>query len=184
MAELSTMQALGSIAPDFTLPDTISGQDVSLSNVASDVATVIMFICNHCPFVQHVNSELVSLSNEYMAKGVSFAAISANDAENYPEDSPDKMKQYAERLGYKFPYLYDDTQEVAKTYGAACTPDFFVYDKDLKLVYRGRMDGSTPGNDVPLTGEELRAALDAIIAGQPVNQKQTPSVGCGIKWRE
>lgn len=183
MAEKSTMRALGSRAPGFELPDTVSGETVSLDELKSDTATVVMFICNHCPYVKHVNEELVRLSDEYKEKDVSFVAISANDTEAYPEDSPKKMKEYAERLGYGFPYLYDESQEVARAYAAACTPDFFVYDKDLKLVYRGRLDASTPGNDEPLTGRDLRQALDAVIAGDDVPAEQYPSMGCSIKWK-
>jgi len=177
------MLELGTQAPDFTLPDTVSGEEKSFSELASDKATVVMFICNHCPYVIHVNPEIVRLANDYQAKGVSFIAISSNDAEKYPQDGPDKMKEQAEKLGYPFPYLFDETQEVAKAYDAACTPDFYVFDGDQKLVYRGRLDGSKPGNDAPLTGEDLRAALDAVLAGKPAPEKQYPSGGCGIKWK-
>ena len=184
MAETpSKMNELGFIAPDFELFETVTGKFKKLEDLKSDKATVIMFICNHCPFVKHVNTELVKLSNDYLALGVSFIAISSNDAVNYPEDSPAKMKEYAERLGYPFPYLYDETQEVARAYDAACTPDFYVFDGDARLVYRGRLDGSRPKNDLPLTGADLRAAIDAVLEGRPVEEKQYPSAGCNIKWK-
>ena len=185
MAETpSNMLELGTKAPDFTLPDTVSGKTISLSEAKSDKATVIMFICNHCPFVKHVNEELVRLANDYIALGISFVAISSNDVENYPEDSPEKMKENAQRLGYPFPYLYDERQEVAKAYKAACTPDFYIFDKAMKLVYRGQLDGARPGNGVPVTGEDIRVALDNILAGKPVSTEQRPSLGCNIKWNE
>ncbi len=184
MAETpSTMIPLGTKAPDFSLPDTVAGKTISLADVKSDKATVVMFICNHCPYVKHVNHGLVKVANDYMPKGVSFVAISSNDVENYPQDSPDKMKMVAQELGYPFPYLYDETQEVAKAYDAACTPDFYVFDGAAELVYRGQFDDSRPGNDIPVTGKDLRAALDAILAGEPVSEDQKPSVGCNIKWK-
>ncbi|KHD08368.1 alkyl hydroperoxide reductase [Candidatus Thiomargarita nelsonii] len=179
----SNMMPLGTIAPDFTLPNTVTGDTVTLSDLKSDIATVIMFICNHCPYVKHVQDELVKLGNDYQAKGVSFIAISANDVVNYPEDSPDKMKIVAQQLGYSFPYLYDETQEVAKAYQAACTPDFYIFDKDLKCAYRGQLDDARPKNNTPVTGKDIRAALDAILTGQPVNSAQKPSIGCNIKWK-
>lgn len=179
----SNMLPLGSNAPSFTLPDTVSGKMISLNEIASDKATVVMFICNHCPYVLHVNDELVRLANDYIPKGVSFVAISSNDVENYPEDSPERMKVVAQKLGYPFPYLYDESQEVARAYDAACTPDFYVFDKDLKLVYRGRLDDSRPKTNTPLTGKDLRAALDAVLSGQPVSERQYPSGGCNIKWK-
>jgi len=180
----STILDLGTQAPEFTLPDTVSGDNISLGNIASDKATVVMFLCNHCPYVIHVNPEIVRLTKEYQAKGVSFVGISSNDVENYPQDGPEKMKEQAKAVGYTFPYLYDETQEVAKAYDAACTPDFYVFDGDLKLVYRGRLDDSRPKNDNPLTGKDLRAALDAVLAGEPVSEKQYPSGGCNIKWKK
>ncbi len=180
----STMLPLGTKAPDFRLPDTISGNKVSLKEIASENATVVLFICNHCPYVIHVNPEIVRLSNEYAPKGVSFVAINSNDVENYPADSPVKMRETAEREGYCFPYLYDESQEVAKAYDAACTPDIYVFDGNLKLAYRGRLDASRPNSEVPLTGADLRAALDAILAGEPVPEKQFPSAGCNIKWKK
>lgn len=179
----SNMAKLGSIAPDFKLLNTVDGSMISLEECKSDVATVIMFICNHCPYVLHINDELVKVANEYTSKGVSFVGISANDAENYPQDAPELMTTHAQDVGYRFPYLYDETQEVAKAYGAACTPDFFIYDNELKLVYRGRFDGSTPGNGAPLTGEELRGALGALVEGTPVSEEQNYSLGCNIKWK-
>jgi peroxiredoxin len=179
----STMVSLGTQAKDFTLPDTVSGETVSLSDIASDVATVIMFICNHCPFVVHIHSELVKLPADYADKGVSFVAVSSNDVANYPQDSPEKMKELFEGLGIKFPYLYDESQDVAKAYDAACTPDFFVYDGNRKLAYRGQLDASRPGNGVPVDGRDIRSALDALIAGEQVPSDQTPSIGCNIKWR-
>jgi len=179
----SNMLALGTIAPGFSLPDTVSGKTLSLGQLKSDKATVIMFICNHCPFVRHVNAGIVALANDYRPKGVSFVAISANDVESYPEDSPEKMKAYAARLGYPFPYLYDESQDTARAYRAACTPDFYVFDADMKLVYRGQMDGSRPNNGVPVTGEDIRDALDNVLAGEPVSPDQRPSLGCNIKWK-
>jgi peroxiredoxin len=180
----STMLPLGTVAPEFSLPDTVSGDEISLADIQSDRATVIMFICNHCPYVQHVNKELVKLARDYQSKGVSFAAISSNDVDAYPEDSPERMKEVAADLGYPFPYLYDEDQSVARAYQAACTPDFFVFDGKMKLAYRGQLDGSRPRNDVPLTGEDVRAALDAILAGEPVSAEQRPSIGCNIKWKD
>lgn len=180
----STMLALGTNAPEFVLPDTISGKELSLESLRSDLATVIMFICNHCPYVKHVNKELVRLANDYQPQGVAFVAISSNDVEAYPADSPERMKEVATELGYPFPYLYDEDQSVARAYQAACTPDFYVFDGPMKLAYRGQLDGSRPRNDVPLTGEDVRAALDAILVGEPVPEEQRPSIGCNIKWKE
>lgn len=180
----STMLPLGTAAPDFSLPDTVSGRMVSLSEVKTDKGLVVIFLCNHCPYVIHVNPEIVRVAKEYMAKGLGFVGISSNDVENYPDDSPDKMKVVAEQLGYPFPYLYDESQAVARAYDAACTPDFYVFDKELKLVYRGRIDDSRPKNDNPLTGRDLRAALDAVLGGQPVSEVQYPSGGCNIKWKQ
>ena len=179
----SNMLPLGTKAPDFKLPDTVSGKDVSLEDVRSDKATLIMFLCNHCPYVIHVNEEIVRIVKEYKAKGVGFVGISSNNAEKYPQDGPEKMAVHARAVGYDFPYLYDESQEVAKSYDAACTPDFYVFDGDLKLVYRGRIDGSRTGNDVLLNGADLRAALDAVLSGTPVTAKQYPSGGCNIKWK-
>lgn len=179
----SNMLQLGTKAPEFTLPDTVSGDEISLDQIASDKATVVMFICNHCPYVIHVNEEIVNVARDYQAKGVSFVAISSNDVDNYPQDGPEKMKIHAEKEGYTFPYLYDESQDVAKAYDAACTPDFYVFDGERQLVYRGRLDESRPKSDIPLTGKDLRQALDAALAGQPVPEKQYPSAGCNIKWK-
>lgn len=190
MAIESSMLPLGTKAPDFYLPDTLSGKEYSLADLKSDRATVIMFICNHCPYVIHVNEEIVKMANEYQKRGVSFIAISSNDVVNYPEDSPEKMKEYGERLGYPFPYLYDRWQKVAKAYDAACTPDFYVFNGDLNLVYRGRLCPSRPSRPsrpiepIPVTGEDLRAAIDAVLVKRPVNSVQYPSMGCGIKWKQ
>ena len=180
----STMVALGTKAPAFNLPDTVSGKQISLKDVKGDVATVIMFICNHCPFVKHVNAELVRLSNNYKNKGDGFVAISSNDVANYPDDSPKLMARVAKQLNYPFPYLYDETQDVAKSYDAACTPDFFIYDKDLRLVYRGQLDDSRPGNEIPVTGKDIRDALDCLVNGDHVPEFQRPSIGCNIKWKQ
>ena len=179
----SNMLALGTTAPDFTLPDTVSGQQKSLTDLKSDHATVIMFLCNHCPYVIHVNETLVRLAHDFIPLGVSFIAISSNDVNNYPQDAPDKMSIVAKVLRYPFPYLYDETQEVAKNYNAACTPDFYVFDAQLKLTYRGRLDASSPGNHEPLSGLDLRRALLATLSGQEVPMQQLPSMGCNIKWK-
>ena len=179
----STMVTLGTKAPGFLLPDTVSGKHLSLDNIKGETATMIMFICNHCPFVKHINEELVKLANGYKNKGIGFVAISSNDVINHPEDSPGLMTKVAKQLKYPFPYLYDESQETAKAYDAACTPDFFIYDKDLRLVYRGQLDGSRPGNEIPVTGKDIRHALDCLINNDPVPQEQRPSIGCNIKWK-
>ncbi len=179
----SNMMPLGTIAPSFSLTDTVSGERRTLQEIKGTHATLIMFICNHCPFVKHVQDEFVKLGQDYLSKGIGIVAISANDVENYPEDSPDKMKVLAQSLGYNFPYLYDETQEVAKKYDATCTPDFFVFDHELKCVYRGQLDDSRPGNNIPVSGSDLRSALDSILAGEQVTTEQKPSVGCNIKWK-
>jgi len=179
----SNMLALGTEAPNFHLQDTVSGNYYSLDDLRSEKATVIMFICNHCPFVIHVNSELVRLANKYKSEGVSFIAISSNDVENYPQDAPDKMNIVAKVLKYPFPYLYDKRQEVAKAYDAACTPDFYVFDEEMKLTYRGRLDDSRPGNGIPLSGKDLQDAIDKTLAGQSI-ELQYPSAGCNIKWKQ
>ena len=179
----STMLPLGTKAPQFKLLDTVSGQTLSLDDMKSDKATVIMFLCNHCPYVLHVNAGIVALAKDYQAKGVRFIGINSNDAEKYPADAPDLMTELARNEGYTFPYLYDETQEVAKAYDAACTPDFYVFDGDMRLTYRGRIDGSRPKNDLPVTGVDLRAALDAILRGELVAENQYPSGGCNIKWK-
>ncbi len=179
----SNMLPLGFIAPPFKLHDTVSGEEKSLDSLASDKATVIMFISNHCPFVKHVNEQLVKLANDYIPKGISFIAIGSNDVINYPEDSPEKMTEYAQRLKYPFTYLYDVTQEIAKAYDAACTPDFYIFDKDKKCVYRGQLDDSRPSNGKPVTGKDIRAALEAILCNTLIDPNQMPSIGCNIKWK-
>lgn len=179
----SNMLPLGTKAPPFKILDTITGEYLSLDNLKGNIGTVIMFICNHCPFVIHVNPELVSIAHEYTSKGISFVAISSNDATNYPQDSPEKMKTHAETENYPFPYLYDETQNVAKAYDAACTPDFYVFDKVLELVYRGQLDDSRPGNGIPVTGQDLRNALNCLINDNTNNTSQKPSIGCNIKWK-
>ena len=179
----SNMMPLGTQAPDFTLPDVVSGKELSLRDLKGKHATLIMFICNHCPFVKHIQDVLVKLGKEYPAKGVGIIAISSNDVDNYPDDSSGKMKILSDSLGYTFPYLYDETQQVARAYDATCTPDFFIFDKDLICVYRGQLDDSRPGNSIPVTGSDIRNALDAIILGEEVDIQQKPSVGCNIKWK-
>ena len=179
----SVMTPLGKPAFDFTLFDTVSGNHLSLQTLKGTTATVIMFICNHCPFVKHINAALVQLGNDYKNKGVGFIAISSNDVAGYPQDGPEQMKQVAAELNYPFPYLYDATQEVAKAYEAACTPDFFIFDNNLLLAYRGQLDDSRPGNEKPVTGADIRNALDHLIAGKPVPADQKPSIGCNIKWK-
>ncbi len=179
----SNMMPLGTIAPDFTLPDTLSGKIASLNSLKSDKGTVIMFICNHCPYVQHVIAKVVEVAKEYQSKGIAFIAISSNDVQNFPADSPDKMKENAIGHGFTFPYLYDESQTIAKAYDAACTPDFFVFDKQLACVYRGRFDDATPGNKLPVTGKNLREALDNLLSHSPINPDQKPSMGCNIKWK-
>lgn len=179
----SNMLPIGTAAPDFTLPDTVSGKEMNLKELQSDQATVVMFLCNHCPYVIHVNEEIVRVVDDYKSTGVSFVGISSNDVENYPQDGPDKMKEHAAAVGYNFPYLYDESQEVAKAYDAACTPDFYVFDGAGKLAYRGRLDDSRPKNDNPLTGRDLRAAIDSVLAGTTVPEPQYPSGGCNIKWK-
>lgn len=179
----STMLPLGTLAPNFHLMDTVSGNYYSLDDLKSDKATVVMFICNHCPYVIHVNPEIVKLANEYKNRGVSFIAISSNDVENYPDDAPDKMRIVAKVLKFPFPYLYDKRQEVAKAYDAACTPDFYIFNGTMNLTYRGRLDDSRPGNNVPLTGADLRNAIDATLKGEAIDD-QIPSMGCGIKWKK
>ena len=179
----SNMIALGTKAPDFELVNTVDDQLVSLDDAKGLNGTVIMFICNHCPFVKHVNNELSQLAKDYKSKGIKCIAISSNDVENYPQDSPEKMKQHAIEHEFIFPYLYDQTQDVAKAYDAACTPDFYVFDEQLKLVYRGQLDNSRPNNGIPVTGKDLRSALDHLLENEPIDPNQKPSIGCNIKWR-
>ena len=179
----STMLPLGTVAPDFVLFDTISGKEQNLSELKSDIATVLFFICNHCPFVKHIQKQLAQLAKDYQARGIAFIAINSNDTTSHPDDSPEKMKETALREGYTFPYLFDATQEVAKAYQAACTPDFYIFDQAMRCVYRGQLDDSRPGNNIPVTGHDICTALDALLAGKPVSVNQKPSMGCNIKWR-
>jgi peroxiredoxin len=176
------MLGLGSPAPGFSLTDVATGKTVQLDSLHGQGGLLVMFICTHCPYVKHVERGLAALGNDYAGK-LGIVAISSNDAEMYPDDNPTGLKRQAERLGFSFPYLYDETQAVARAYKAACTPDLFLFDGDLKLVYRGQFDSSRPGNGIPVSGEDLRAAMDAVIAGQPVMQDQRPSIGCNIKWK-
>lgn len=178
----STMLELGTTAPDFSLPDT-SGKLVSLADYRQAPATLVVFMCNHCPYVKHIASQFAEFAREYQAKGVAVIGINANDVSTHPDDSPAKMAEEAKKMGYTFPYLFDETQEVAKSYRAACTPDFFLFDKDHKLAYRGQFDGSRPGNNVAVTGEDLRMALNAVLQDQPAPTEQKASMGCNIKWK-
>ena len=178
----STMLPLGTKAPDFRLPDT-TGRTVSLSDFKNSSALVLVFMCNHCPYVKHIRSALAQLARDYTPRGVAVVGISANDVANYPQDSPQKMAEEAKAAGYIFPYLYDETQQVAKAYRAACTPDIYLFDQDQRLAYRGQMDDSRPGTNLPVTGKDLRAALDAVLTGKPVSSSQKPSIGCNIKWK-
>jgi thiol-disulfide isomerase/thioredoxin len=179
----STMLPLGIHAAQFSLMDVVSGEKISLGDSTKAKATVVMFICNHCPYVKHVNKELTRLANDYRDKSVDFFAINSNDVEKYPDDSPEYMKNVARTEGYPFPYLYDETQEVARAYQAACTPDFYVFDKNLVLVYRGQLDDSRPGNSIKVTGSSIRDALDCLLTNQPISSEQKPSMGCSIKWK-
>ncbi len=174
---------LGTSAPDFELLNTVSNKFERLHNLKGKKGTVILFICNHCPFVIHVNNELVKMANEYQPKGVHFIAISSNDVEKYPQDGPDHMKRVALDLNYSFPYLYDATQEIAKAYDAACTPDIYLFDDDLKAVYHGQLDNSRPGNGIPVSGKDLRNAMELLLNGKNIAKHQKPSMGCGIKWK-
>ncbi|TXN35056.1 thioredoxin family protein [Flagellimonas hymeniacidonis] len=178
----SNMLPLGTKAPSFMLIDTVSNTSYTLEDLKGKKGTVVMFICNHCPFVIHVNPEISKLGKEYKDKGIGFIAISSNDVINYPQDAPHLMKQKAAEVGYSFPYLYDETQEVAKAYDAACTPDFYLFDENLKLVYRGQLDDSRPGNELSLTGIDLRSAIEALLNGEQIAEDQKPSIGCNIKW--
>jgi peroxiredoxin len=179
----SNMLPLGTKAPDFTLIDTLDNAYKSLTSLKGTTGTLVMFICNHCPFVIHVNVQLTQLAKDYVTKGIHCIAISSNDVDNYPQDGPEIMKQNAIKNNYAFPYLYDEIQAVAKAYDAACTPDFFLFDGDLSLVYAGQLDDSRPGNGIPVTGKDIRSAMDALISNTPVNSAQKPSMGCNIKWR-
>lgn len=179
----SNMLPLGTKAPDFNLLDTVSGKYLNLASLKGKHGTVIMFICNHCPFVVHVNSELVAMANEYLKKGIGFVAISSNDAEQYPQDAPDKMTGHAKENNYPFPYLYDESQDIAKAYKAACTPDLYLFNANLKLIYRGQLDSSRPGNNLPVTGKDMRHALDCLLENKDNTAIQKPSIGCNIKWK-
>jgi len=179
----SNMIPLQTRAPEFELMDTVSGKMMSLKQLKGDRGTVIFFICNHCPFVIHVNEELVKIANKYSLKGFSFIAVSSNDIENYPQDGPGLMQRNAKQNNFSFPYLFDETQEVARAYDAACTPDTYVFDDNLNLVYRGQIDDSRPGNGVVVSGKDLRTALDALLEGKTISEIQKPSIGCGIKWK-
>lgn len=183
MAIESTMLSLGTKAPDFSLDNVTSGQTVSLSDFDGKKALLVMFICRHCPYVKHVQEHLSKLGKDYQSENVGIVAISSNDIEAYPEDAPNSLKEQAQELGFNFPYLFDETQEVAKAYTAACTPDFFLFDKDKKLIYRGQLDNSRPDTGIPVTGKDLREAIDAVLNDKPVDQNQKPSIGCGIKWK-
>lgn len=179
----SAMLALGTTAPAFSLKDVRDGQLRSIDSLAGPKGLLVMFICTHCPFVKHVEHELARLGRDYQHSGVGIAAISSNDAGKYPDDSPAGLAAQAQALGFVFPYLYDETQQVARAYDATCTPDFFLFDSRRKLVYRGQLDSSRPGNGLPVTGQDLRAALDALLAARPVSADQKPSIGCNIKWK-
>lgn len=177
----STMLPLGTRAPDFSLPN-VDGSDVQLSDFVDSIGLLVIFMCNHCPFVIHLREAIAKFADEYQAQGLAVVGISSNDVGTHPDDSPEKMKEEAASAGYNFAYLYDESQEVAKAYKAACTPDFFLFDADKALVYRGQFDSSRPGNDQPVTGADLRAAADAVLSGAEVSTEQTPSLGCNIKW--
>lgn len=179
----SAMMPLGTVAPDFELIDTISRESLSLSQIKSEKGTVVMFICNHCPYVIHLQEQLKNISDEYAKSGIAFVAISSNDVLKYPEDAPELMKDFASKRQFNFPYLYDESQAIAKAYKAQCTPDFYVFDGEMKCVYRGRVDSSTPRNGIPANGEDLKRALDNLILGLPIDSEQHPSMGCSIKWK-
>ena len=179
----STMLPLGTALPDFSLVDAASGSRVSADDLADRNALLVMFICNHCPFVKHVVGELGRLAEDYLPGGVGIVAINSNNVDAYPQDGPEHMRRLVERQGWEFPFLLDETQEVAKEFGAACTPDFFLFDADRRLAYRGQLDDSRPGSEGPVTGRDLRVALDAVLAGEPAPEDQKPSIGCNIKWR-
>lgn len=179
----STMLPLGTVAPAFALPDVMTGQTISLADFQGAPALLVMFVCNHCPYVKHVQAGMAKMAQDFQARGVGVVAISSNDVQNYADDSPEKMKEEAQRAGYTFPYVYDESQSAARAYRAACTPDFFLFDGHQKLVYRGQMDDARRGNDLPVTGQSLRDAVAAILAGESVSPNQIPSLGCNIKWK-
>ncbi|MEJ1223488.1 thioredoxin family protein [Sediminicola sp. 1XM1-17] len=180
----SNMLPLGTMAPNFLLPDTVSQDKLNLSDLQGEEGTLILFICNHCPFVIHVIEEVSRIAKEYQRKGIKTIAISSNDIVNYPQDAPAHMSKFADKFDFSFPYLFDETQEVAKAYQAACTPDFFLFDNTLKLVYRGQLDGSRPGNGIPVTGKDLKHAMDQLLKGAQIPAEQKPSMGCNIKWKK
>jgi peroxiredoxin len=182
LTESTMMLSLGTAAPDFMLREVVGGNTVRRDDFRVNKGLLVMFICTHCPYVKHLEKGIAALGQDYAGK-LGIVAISSNDAEMYPDDSPEGLKKQAEQLGFHFPYLYDETQQVARAYKAACTPDFFLFNGDLKLVYRGQFDGSRPGNNVPVTGEDLRGAIDAVLAGSPISRDQRPSIGCNIKWK-
>lgn len=179
----STMQALGTIAPDFSLPDVVSAKTVTRDDAKGAAGLLVMFLCVHCPFVKHIEQAIARFATDYAGTGIGIVAISSNDAMTYPADSPEGIRMQAKRLGFTFPYLYDESQQVARDYDAACTPDIFLYDRDLKLVYRGQFDVSRPSLDIPVTGSDLRRAVDGLLAGKPPLEDQRPSLGCNIKWK-
>jgi peroxiredoxin len=183
MARQSRMLPLGTSAPDFALRDTVTGATVSLASFAPSPALLVAFICNHCPYVKHIVDGFVAFARDYAPKGLAVVAISSNDARSYPDDSPDELARVARAKGFNFPYLHDESQEVAKAYQAICTPDFFLFDRQRKLRYRGQFDGSRPGSTVPVTGSDVRAATEALLRGDPVLSEQKPSIGCSIKWK-
>lgn len=180
----STMLALGTKAPDFRLPDVVSGKSVTLEDFTGKKGLLVMFICRHCPYVQHIKEGLAKLGKDYAAKDLAIVAISSNDAANYPDDSPARLKEFAAEMKFNFPFCHDETQETARAYSAACTPDFFLFDADRRLAYRGQMDDSRPGNGKPVTGKDLRSAIEAVLSGKPVAAGQRPSIGCNIKWKK
>jgi peroxiredoxin len=180
---LSTMRALGTLAPDFSLPDVVSGRTITLASFKDDRALLVMFICRHCPFVKHVQHELAHIGIDYRGRGLGIVAISANDVANHPDDAPEHLGEMSAELGFTFPFCFDETQEVARAYAAACTPDFFLFNKERELAYRGQLDDSRPENGIPVTGRDLRVAIEATLSGRPVTSDQRPSIGCNIKWK-
>ncbi len=179
----STMLPLGTTAVDFSLPDVVTKKKITLKNFSNKKALLVMFICQHCPYVQHIKKELARLGNDYAAKDIAIVGISSNDADKYPDDSPEELAKFVKESGIRFPLLHDESQDVAKLYTAACTPDIFLFNKERKLVYRGQLDDSRPGNNKPVTGKDLRAAMDAVVADKPVSADQRPATGCNIKWK-
>lgn len=178
----STMLPLGTLAPDFSLPDVVSGYTLRLAHFSDRKGLLVMFICQHCPFVKHIETEIARIDRDYRTKGLGMVAISSNSTITHPQDSPEQLREQAQRLGFNFPYCFDETQAIAKAYNAVCTPDFFLFNADQRLVYRGQLDESRPGNDIPVTGKDLRAAIEALLADRPVDPNQKPSIGCNIKW--